>query len=545
MNKLKESLESLLQKFSSSRSGRILFFLVLTLGAHSNLLFPKFTENPDSSKIYSNLIESHSVIDYLRSLFNFTTVDFQPVRDLTFYFDIWSFDQTGILFGIFLNCLIWVVICYNLVSILQLYVPSVPLHWALLLVATLSVNPIYSQTINWIIARKHLLAVMFTLFATKNFFLYLEGKASEFRIIIFYTLSLLSLPASVLWPIWAALHLKLHGKLDRKQATTFLIPLFFIMLLLIGINFAYYNTSYTFLELYPKKSSTRDPVMMMMLVGQMFAQVIFPYYLNFYNLLGTKALIGFVGFLIFIGWVLFRHRKNPRVLTWIFFSGAHLVIFLSTPNIYYDSYVLFPSIGLFLILVISSERNLQKIVYFLPVLLGIWLTTTFVTNPIWGSTVKFFKSSFENQPGCSNALGYATGIYLEGRKIPNEIYDYIQVNECMTLTKDDTPGVKIRKFTFESILLFYEDEIDFDYRERRFKELSRMHFYPMSIYMAFLTKYQKNDEIERLAFILNKQFESTDTKIMYDSIFMKTVPEYCKRHNLNECLRYVEHWKTE
>jgi len=545
MRKYCEGLASILSRISAFPRGKFLFLFSLIILSHINLLLPGFTENPDGNIIYPNLRSMSSILEYLKSLAAFETIDFQPVRDFTLFIDLWFLDNHGIVIGILLNCLVWIIICYNLLLILEENVPGIHRHWALLLVATLSVNPIYSQAINWVIARKHLLAVMFTMLATRNFFLYLRGRSSEFRIVIFYILSLLSLPASMLWPVWVTAHLYLTKKLDGIIIRRLLLPLSIIMILIVGINWAYYKTSYTFLEIYPQKATARDPFMMAMSLGQQFIQVIFPYDLAFYNYLGTKALVGFILFIIFISFVLYRYRKNPEVLTWVIFSGGHLAVFLSTPNIYYDTYVLFPSIGLFFIAVYMLKNKLPKFAYFLPFLLGVWVTFTLLNNPLWGNTTKFFKKSFEHQESCANAIAYATGIYLEGSVLPNSLFDYIQTNECMKPQENESPGIMIRKLTFESLQLYFEDEIDFDYRQKRLIELGMKHFYPLSIYAAFLAKYDQKEKIENVSAYLNSKFEGTDTKIEFDPIFMKIVPEYCKKHQLPECLRYVERWKDK
>ena len=523
---------------------RFSLIALLVMLAHSNLLIPHYTENPDANTIYPILEDIHSPWEYIKKLVSFETLDFQPLRDATLFIDIWFFEITERTISIFLNCIVWIWAAWQILRILEERYQSDRLV-AFTLTCAFSIYPIYSQAINWGIARKHLLAFAFTLMATRYFFRWLKTGSGEFRIILLYTCSLLSLPASMLWPIWATIVIYFTKEKTFPESRKFLSLLFIIMFLLVGINWAYYKSSYTFLEIYPQKASEFDILYSLIHLGHQIKQVVFPYELSFYYSFGTSALVGLVGFLLFIGWLLWKKRKESEIWIWVFYSGAHLIVLLSTPKIYFDTYVLHPSLGLFFIMFLLLRQQWRKLVPAIVALTFFWAGFTYYINPVWGDSVAFFRKSFENQTSCGNAIGYGAAQYLKGSKISNELYDFIQVNTCLEHHADDSPFMSLKKNNFEALQLFHEDEIDYEYRQRRLIELGMKHFYAMSIYVAFLAKYDKAEEVEKVSSILNQKFRESGVQIAYDPIFSGIVPEYCRKRELQACIRFSSMWKSK
>jgi hypothetical protein len=520
----------------------VLFFLIFL--AHSNLLFPPYAENPDANTIFPVLEGITSPWDYISKLVSFETLDFQPVRDLTLYLDIWFFDLTGRIGGIFLNCLIWVVAMWQLLRIMEERYTLERLN-SLLLICCFSVYPIFTQSLNWGIARKHLLAFTFTLMATRYFFRWLKEKKGEFKVLIFYTLSVLSLPASMLYPVWVTCVIFLTKERSFRESKKFLSLLFLLMVLLVGINWAYYKTSFTFLSIYPRKASELDILYTIFHLGHHIRQILFPYKLSFYYSFDGTSIAGFLGLLIFLIWLLWKKRSQSEIWIWVLYAGAHLVVLLSTPNVYFDTYVLHPALGVFFITFLLVRKHLDKMRILLITLGIFWTGYTLHVNPVWGDSVAFFRMSFENQRSCGNAIGYGAAQYLKGKKISNELFEYIQVNRCLDHSPEDSPFMALKKNNFEALQLYYEDEIDFDYRQKRLIDLGLKHFYAMSVYVAFLARHDKAIEIERVSAMLNEKFRGSGVSIAYDKIFSSVVPDYCKKNNLPECIKFSSLWKGQ
>ena len=91
---------------------RSVLFLLLILVVYSPLIGNK-TYSPDSHIILPPLLEA-SPLDYVKMVLNFETVDFQPVRDLTFFLDVAVFRLTGVSTFSFSNILFWMLSCFLL-----------------------------------------------------------------------------------------------------------------------------------------------------------------------------------------------------------------------------------------------------------------------------------------------------------------------------------------------------------------------------------------------------------------------------------------------
>ncbi len=522
---------------------RFLTLLLVIIIAHSSLLFPETLENPDASIIYPVLEKVTSIFDYFSKLAAFETIDFQPVRDLTFFIDLWWFDHFSFEITIILNCFIWALACFNLLKVAEENTETEKIT-SLLLILCFAVYPVFLQTVNWGIARKHLLALLFTLLATREFFKWIKGGGKEFKIVVWYTLSLLSLPISIGWPVWAFIYCKYYQPGDRDKKKLFSV-LGLIMFLLLLINWAYYKSSYTFLEVYPRKVSNFDPIMIAINMGQQFWQLIYPYQLSFFYNFDHKALWGLGLFLVAMIVFFLKYRKNTYLWMWVLFGACHAVVILSTPEIYYDSYVVFPGAALFICIVKIWSSKIKSLKFLLLLPLIFFSAFTFSQNSYWKTSKDFFQRNFENEKSCSNALQLSTPYYLAQKKLPNDLYEFIQMNSCLIPFPGDTVKMIRRKVLIESMSMFNEDEIDHDYREERLQELGKREFYPMAMYIAFLVKEDRKAEVESVSQFLNEKLKGSGQKIDYDPIIMSVVPVYCKRHRLEQCLTFLSYWKKK
>jgi hypothetical protein len=333
-----------------------LLFLVVLL-SHANFLFPQVAENPDSNFIHPFLSSIHSFGEYISKLVTLETIDFQPVRDLTLFIDVWFENHLHLNVSIFINCLIWAFSCWIILTIIDRQLRKIDKKTSLFIVACYSVYPIFLQTVNWGISRKHLLAFMFILLATRTFLEWIETQKGRLRMIVYYTLSVLSLPMSVGWPVWCLAYLWLTSKEKLRTAQKPLIFLNIIMVLLVLINYAYYNTSLTYLELYPKKVNIITPGLVALGLGQQIWQMLFPYRLSFQYTLAAGATAGFFIFLGVLFYLYQFHRERKEIWAWLLYAGAHAAIVLTTPALYYDTYILSPSFALLIVLIlVTGER---------------------------------------------------------------------------------------------------------------------------------------------------------------------------------------------
>ncbi len=534
-----------LDKFFSGKYFPQAVLLLLILLAHGNILVPYQIENPDAGLIYPLLEKISGLVEYLTLLADFETFDFQPVRDLTFFADIYVFSEFGLIVTILFNCLLWWCACLVLLRILEEQLPRLKRTSSTLLVYAISVYPIFLQTINWGIARKHILAFLFTLLATRYFLLWLRNGKNPFLIVIFYCLSVLSLPISMAWPVWALLTSFMHPTSAAKGKRKLFTILFSIMVLILGINWAYYKTSFRFLEVYPRKVNTFEIGHSLLSLGLQFKQIIFPYNLSFFYEYGLESYLGIVAFIAFLGWLILKRKLDVDVKTWTAFAGVHLVVTLSSPDIYYDPYVLFPGVGFFIVLFHLFAERINKWNFALVPLILFWSIFTFTQNRMWKDSVLFYQRSYEANPNCSNAAMYSIRTYMSGKSLPNELYDYLQVERCLSSNPEDSPAMRQKKFVLQTMIYYFEEDIDPVYRESMLRELSLKHYYALALFAAYLVKKDRKEELEDILRDFNQKYSQTNLRFEWDFIFSEVVPDYCKKHELKECMTFSNMWKEK
>lgn len=520
------------------------FWILAILGtvflSHSSLLFPKFLQNPDSFIIYPILETIGSPSEYVEKLVSFELMDFQPIRDLTLFIDYYFYEATGFQSVIILNCLIWFAILWQIFLILRDRY-GFEARVAGPLVLAISVYPIYLQTVNWGIARKHLLAMVFILAATRSLFAWAERREGRLRVVVYYFLSALSIPSSILWPGFAGLYLWRHGRL--RESRDLLITLFLTLALVAGINFAYYKTSLTYLEIYPQKASFFSPAIVAMNLGLQFHQIFLPYKLSFTYALGYTAILGLVLLAAFLVLVGILRKRHPDILLWFAYGALHLVLYLTTPNVYFDPYVIQSTLAVFFILFLGFRSFLEKhTVVALPLVL-VWGVLTFLQNPVWGEKVEFFRRSHEAYPDCLNAIDLAKLEYLEKSSLNQDLYDFIQENQCTKVIALDSPYLKAKKMYLEALQLFQEESIDWEFRRSRLEDLAGKHIAPMTIYMAFLAKNDLATDLEDIAERVNLSLGGRELDLPAEAFFAREVVPYCKERALVHCQEFIARLK--
>ena len=174
-----------LREIVSKPWGQFLILLVIILASHFPLLLVKQIENPDAGWIYDNLESFGSLSEYFKALVDFRTYDFQPVRDLTFYIDIFVFRSTGYVISIVLNSLIWAATCFLVLKILMSEMKERASVELLFFVCCFAVYPVFQVSVNWGIARKHLLSFFFVLLATHELLSWEKKPRSLLPLLLF------------------------------------------------------------------------------------------------------------------------------------------------------------------------------------------------------------------------------------------------------------------------------------------------------------------------------------------------------------------------
>ncbi len=534
-----------MNRFLKSGYVSFLTIFIVVLAAHFPLLFVHQIENPDGALIYNNLSSLSFPFGYLDALINFKTFDFQPIRDISFYLDIWFFNKTGFVISIFLNCIVWAGACYQSLLILK-RILKVEVSWQLmLLILCFSVYPIFEPTVNWGIARKHLLAFFFILSATRALLEWEDDKKSILPIVTYYLFSLLSVPISIAWPAWVFLREGHFKGLRNPRVRSLIVSLFFISVMIAAINFAYYKTSYVFLEIYPQKISMIDPLMMLVNLGFQFKQILVPYNISIFYQFDSSALIYSSLLAAFVLILLYFSRSIKQIWMWPAFALPPSLVILSTPHLYFDTYVIIPAFALFMFIATIGSGYLNRYGKMLIIPFLIWFAITQNQYKFWNSPYLGYEKAMTITPNCTNAQTLAARYLVEGRKLPNDLYEYIQLNSCLEPYPGMSPSIALKTITVEAIILLGEDDIDLEYREKRLKELGSRSIFVMVYYIAFLAKTDQPEKLETLLRGQNKMLQGSGLNFPYDPFYSDHVSAYCKKNELKECLKFIERWRPK
>ncbi len=371
---------------------KLLLLLLVPLVVYFPLI-GRIAVNPDAYLTLPELMEVQNPLDYFRNLTHFNVIDFQPVRDMTFFLDLLFFRLTGIITFATTNIFLWCLGGFLLLKILKRNVPdqgSIDAHyWVIFFLCF----PLFSQVVPWGMGRKHILAFVLILGATLNYMDWLDGKRKWIGAYLLYVASCLSHPLVVLWPIWAYAHAKLNGPRmpddSRKVHSAFALTGITILL----TNYAYYSVGNAVVaqNFWKLKPDYLNLPRLLLTLSFAFRQMIFPFKLSFlYHPIWENAWPGLI-VITFLCLYLYRTRYEWKHFSWLLFGFLSIPITFTLPN-FFDQYILLPFTGVFILLYKRFHRPSRKKRMAL-ILLAIGLApVTFLNARIWQSEEKFAET---------------------------------------------------------------------------------------------------------------------------------------------------------
>lgn len=510
----------------------VLFFLVISALTYLPVLFVG-SANPDAQFILPNILSATDLGNYLENLLHLRTIDVQPFRDLSLFLDIFIYQKTGINTFVFHNVVLWALGLSCVFRISKRTFPNLDEGTILLLCSCFLVYPLFTSAVAWGVARKHLLAFLFTLLATELWCqespLNLKKKIFIFG---FYLLAVLSQPIGLLWPLWAFIHSYTQKKLS-KSACRFFVMLFSLMILLTAINYIYYSYSPVFKQFYGTKTdnllSFPDKLLAL---GHYSFQLVFPYLLSYrYELGHWSTLLGLVIMVIFC-FLLYKFRPGRSFnITWLSFALLPLTIVASKPDTLYDTYLLLPAVGCFmLILQFASKANHRLTKVFLAMLL-IWGIMTNREALAWKNDVLLTQRSFARRPSCKTAADYLKTSYENGiRPESPEAKLFLHTHEC----KRNNDAVNLHTY-----LLYYESDLPLTIR---FKQLEMLRAFGIFPSIALASLYVKTNlflEADKVIEQMVTQWGKVRFREEFIPIVKETLFPYCEQKQNAECTKLL------
>lgn len=506
---------------------QILLLAFLITLVYLPVLTVQTTVSPDSL-IANYFFESLSGPgDYFVELFRFNALDFQPVRDLSLALDFYVYKYFHLNIGLFQNAFLWLGICIVVQSLFrkELKTSAREAFW---LTCLFAVYPLFSASVSYHFARKHMLSFFFVLLATR--FLTLRKFWAMNGAFIF---SLLSQPIYCLWPLWATF----KNKADWKK----LIPSYCAAVLIMAVNFFYYQKSQIFSFLYASKYDGIFHVgEKLRALGHYVFDLFWPYRLSYDFDLSTShvylGLLFLIGFLI-AGQLFARARKEFWL--WIFFAVFSFAVPLFNTTVVSDTYLLVAGLGLFMATFTILRDQLSKIRWLLPILLITWGATTFHEATLWREPSRFYDlRNFALVPNCSSAFRAATHAINERGSIPPKVRAFVYEHQCLqqklVVTEAQQEWLMFLKLSF----LYLDKEVAFQDKMSIFEKFSKDSYYSRMLLILILGKNGYQDEakkqIDELKKVLSQHLLPT-----YNHIVATELRPYCASLNDSQCVRLL------
>jgi hypothetical protein len=532
-----------LMKYLEKSSTRLFFLFLFSLISYWYVLPPNIPVNPDAQYILEDLQSNSGLLEYLGNLVSFKTLDFQPIRDLSLMLDLKIYFTFNFYSIILQNLFWWVLSCWILGKVLRNIFPE--MKWELIFLISLGfvVYPLFSQSITWGIARKHILSFFFIMIITEIFTRGRQKFSFKDSVIICvcYTCSILSQPISLLWPIWAFCYLLIGNRKLLKTSAVLLITLSILLCSISIINIYYYKLSPAYLEINTLFSeATIDLSDKVLVLGHYVFQIFYPYLLVFNYTLGHySTLIGLLLLVLLIAIPYFLRVDLRKFITWLIFAFLPLVMVMRFPqNFMYDTYLLIPSVGVLIVLLFLFEKlplkYLCKIKWLLIPLILFWTYSTRVFTRAWLDEKSFARNSFELRPSCMSAATYLLLFYENEASPPASVKKYLYHHEC----KESYGGGKLMKL--QTLLLFYEEDLVLKERIEKLKGLASFEVSFNATYVSFFIKNKLDDESAKALLEFKERWKKIHFENRYLPLVVRYIQPYCKTKKDLECLEMIK-----
>ncbi len=514
--------------------------LVTLLVTYFPIIFDDVAVNPDAQIILPNLESFRNWKDYLIGLFSLKAIDFQPVRDLTFFLDLIFYHKLNLNTFVLQNILWWAYASYLTWKITTKVYSKKDPALLLLVVLGFSVYPLFSFVVTWGMARKHILSFVFILLAINSLIESKDlSKKQSLRLGFYYLLSVLSQPINILMPVWAAIYLRLYSSADWKRILKFLIPTLIVFVSVGLINYAYYEFSPTYYLYYSSKTSqVFDVSDQILALGHYFFQLIFPYLLAYSYQLGDYSQLVGMGLLIIFSLMLYKlNKKGIKLFLWPVLGGLSLMVVLVTPTNLFDTYLLVPAFSILMVILYFLPSELKRGNVIISALLVIgWASYSHYQSKNWMNEVELVKTSFERRPNCKNVINYLRIAYENGTPPSIEAKDYLKHNGCLKQGVSANYGALVH-LKFLSHMLFYENFFPLDKRIERLREFSQNN---LISHLTLVALFLKNGRINEADIEIRSLIEKMKDKKVQENEFhlvtFRLVHPYCLKKKWQECL---------
>lgn len=397
--------------------------------------------------IYGNLVYLDPVLGLddkalLGNLMPFKKwIDIQPVRDLSYMIDLYFLKATKISIFHFSNVVYWLICTMVFWKFLGEFQKRHSLKSNLfkgLVLLLFVVHPVFTHSVSWIAARKHILSFLFTMGATLTMYKSRSYERHEvkswLKALILYLLGAFANPINAFWPIWAMF----YG--DKRILKNKVLLAFFslAMFIVVGVNFYYYKFVF---EGHSKfvSSGTENIIFPFFSYGRYLLNYIFPFNLavsyEFFSVLNLFGVTLLLILLLFVN----RLRRKKDVICWSSYFLIMLIPVAVNRTDYFisNSYFLNASLPLFLPFLFGEKLSKIKndlLISFLVIWVVSLSVFSFFEARLWESTSSLYRKSYEREKSYRNIRMHLVDL-LASSKI-----DFGRVSEVLTALTINTNG---------------------------------------------------------------------------------------------------------
>ncbi|MBI2521580.1 MAG: hypothetical protein HYV97_14285 [Bdellovibrio sp.] len=374
----------------------LLFTAYLKLFDHENLV--RF----DEAIITEPLKKIISLPQYLGNIWGGQLADLQPIRDLS-YFANFPFESYFPQIYLFSN---FIVFAFILWVAQKIFFRLIGAHGQTLIwMCAFALHPIFSQTVPWIAARKHLLSVLFILLAQEQLPLFanhMRHISGWIKITLYYLLSTLSNPITLLWP-----GSNFIQSLIKKEKLRGWIPLLIVMFFIAGINYYYYSYVFIKLSQTQKILAFSGVAPILNALGRNFFQIVFPIKMAFsYD---PESLCNLIGISLLVFWhsVIIKRLDQQEVcfILGLFWPTQLITNFIPTFIFVSDTYLLLPLFAFFCSCILLTKKIPSRAIIIGVSCLSLLLfCKTYPSINRWSDSKTFWEMSYHEEDSCINLI---------------------------------------------------------------------------------------------------------------------------------------------
>lgn len=405
-------------------------FVLVVLALHYQLIVSDNLIFRDDYSIVMAIKNTTSLPNYFSNLLSGYYLDFQPVRDLTLYFNLVLSNVIG--YGGFhlFNVLLLLINLYFIGRLLKLLGHS-DKGIALVLIL-ISAHPILNSTAAWVSNRKHLLSI---LFITLYLFEEMRNDKTRFWSLVWCLLSFLSQPITVFIPM---INVFLKKKILKKITNQWDLFIVLVSIITVVLNYWFYSSFVHFLGRNAVLDIHNNTGIQVLKVCRVAFQVLVPISLAVEYDLGS--IYNFIGIVLTILTLFLFYKFEKRRSAQLAFLMVLSTLFPVLNWGPRDAYLLVITLSLsFYLIKLEGYFSKKIIVPYLLVLIFLLVHSHKFTN-MWSSDLDLAETSYKTEGGADNLYLYSIEL---SKKFPHKAVEIF--NHALSIYPDLTNFLVLQK----------------------------------------------------------------------------------------------------